>query len=106
MIKIYGHSDDVVCVDRANPDSEEFDSFDRSTILKIGSDKEGLIVTMRYGAHEHSGDTWSAEIEMIEEGTPVPWDISWKVEDGKYTGILSIYCPTDTPIVRIGDGEG
>lgn len=110
MIKIYGYSDDTVYVEResiepASYDAEDFGCFDKPVVLRIGTDKSGMFVTMRYGAHKHSGGTWSTELEMIEEGVPVPWGIFWKVEEGKYTGLLSINCPADTPVVRIGEGS-
>lgn len=94
MLRISGHSDDVVCLegivsdeigDRmvvivGNPDAQE------------GQDAYGIKVKMRYV----NGGVWAATVEPIGEDVKCPWDV--KVEVHKYTSIVTIDCPEGTPV--------
>lgn len=101
MIKISGHSDDIVSLEGCIDD--EIECCSARVRVKIGSpeaspghDAAGVMVTMAYGGTD-SGAVWAATIEPFDDGVPVPWAVS--VEFKAYSPVVRVGCPEGTPIV-------
>lgn len=102
MIEIYGSSDDIVC-HNGNGEWDEIGCYDEDVLLRIGDKKGGLYVEMSYGKGQ--GATWTAKVEQIDEGVPIPWDVSishnMRGEEVGYSVRMKIDCPEGTPFDHV-----
>lgn len=74
MIRIYGASDDLVEIE-GHPDGDEVGCYNSIVIITIGTEDAGCRVIMRY-ADGNRGAVWSAQVEQMDEGVPIPWAIT------------------------------
>lgn len=79
MIKIYGHSDDVVVID--GDVREELGAYDRVRTIKIGGWIGGLEVVTEYGV---TTGVWQLSVRQIDDDVPMP--------------AVVIDCPPGTPV--------
>lgn len=100
MIKIYGHSDDVVCID-----GDSFsDEVSLGRMITIGDEKRGMNVVFKYAAGKKSGAVWRGCVEQIEENIPMfPISVSEAEPSGgpdpcTYSVLFTIDCPIETPV--------
>jgi len=91
MIKIYGHSDDVVVI--MGDITDELGAFDRERVITIGGDGEGLEVTAIYA----KGGTWKFSLRQIDEDVPMPWPVRI-VPAHAYSLAVIVDCPPGTPV--------
>jgi hypothetical protein len=109
MLTMYGGSDDLVELEGIVVD--EISMFGDGVVVTVGDPETGgVLVKWRYA--QGPGSTWSAEINMFDEGVPVPWMVSVKHrikrEEVGYSVVVSIDCPKGTPVswaARNDDGE-
>jgi hypothetical protein len=99
-LKIYGHSDDVVCLE-GRKDFELYNDIDGRLQLMIGNpnpeqnkDSSGVMVTMTYGAEDKA--VWSATVFQLDEDIECPWSVSLTFKG--YSPTVTIDCPDDTPV--------
>lgn len=102
MIRVRGHSDDVLSVDTDGAAGDEFDGNDRTVVILIGTVAGGLVVRATYAPDNREpkngigdGGTWQMAIELIDEDVPIPWRV--RIEAEGYTPIVVVECPDDTP---------
>lgn len=95
MLRIYGHSDDVVVID-----GHLQDEVGPNRAIVIGDGRRGMRVTFRYSASRRSGAVWRGAIEQIDEGVPLfPVEVSEAAAGGQsYSVMFIIDCPDDTPV--------
>jgi hypothetical protein len=104
MLKIYGHSDDLVEIEGVHED--EIGCYDQSVILMVGTESAGVIVEMNY---ENDG-CWSAKLKRVGEGCPIPWNISIVPEQRLdlsegYSIAVKIDCPAGVPVRHLNAEE-
>lgn len=98
MIKIYGHSDDVVVIG-GNYTGETKSGHK----ILIGTLECGLFVSMQY-APSKSGPVWRASIEQINEDILLPWPVTIVNAEpsgyplSTYSVMVIVDCPIDTPV--------
>lgn len=95
MLKISGHSDDIVSLSGLVDD--EIGAYDKPVAIRIGDARGGVIVTMHYAPDKASAAVWRASVEQIDEDVPVPWAIHIK-QDHAYSVAVIVECPAGTPI--------
>ena len=104
-LKIFGCSDDLVEL-RGVVDNE-IGCFDEDVKLRIGTERKGLYVTMKFG--RNNTPTWSMEIEQIDENIPIPWDCllgQYKSHYGNtHSPLIHIDGPARTTVMRMEDGR-
>lgn len=112
MLRIYGHSDDVVIVqDDADLVGNEFSCYSEACALLVGEQEgDGLFVTMTYESEEccvGPGAYWRAQISRIDcgddNGTPLPWPVTIRNprdRETPYSVVVEIDCPGGTPVHR------
>jgi hypothetical protein len=108
MIKIRGHSDDIVSIQGDIYD--EVDCYQKDVLFTIGNPEAtpgqnafGLYVTMRYGSQGNG--VWSAEISPVDEDAPIPWTVVVYAED--YSAVVDINCPKGTAVKwKVRDRKG
>lgn len=89
MLKIYGHSDDIVELDGIV--EESIQALANDVCVKIGDEKAGGIwVYMTYDS------LWTAAVSLIDENIPIPWPVLIK-GDG-HTIVVEIMCPKGTKV--------
>jgi len=91
MIKIYGHSDDVVVID--GDITDELGAFDRERVITIGGEGEGLQITVEYS----NTGTWQFALRQLDEDVPMPWPIR-VVPEHAYSLAVIVDCPPETPV--------
>lgn len=95
MIRIYGHSDDVVVV--KGDVVEELGAFGRRRCITIGGEGEGVEVRAEYAPKNSKGATWQFSINLLDEDVPCPWPIRIETEH-VYSQAVVIDCPPGTPV--------
>ena len=100
MIKIYGCSDDYVCID-----GESFhDEVGPGRMITVGDDVRGMKVTFKYAPSKKSGAVWRGAVEQIEENVPMfPLTVVEAEPRGApdpctYSVLFMIDCPIETPV--------
>ena len=115
IIGIYGHSDDLVEIERV----------DKVTGMPLGADEvtppgsdDGIVGVLNVGGKLrvyciYKGACWSFAPALIEEGFPIPED--WIVmsrsggvplwKNGAYSMLLTIECPDDVRVFLEGAKE-
>lgn len=99
MIRIYGHSDDVVVIDN-HGDLDEAGAFDSSKTITIGGEGEGLQVVAKYG----KAGVWQFTLRQVDEGVDCPWPVRIERQH-EYSLAVVIDCPSGTPIDWKGKGK-
>lgn len=87
-MKIYGASDDIVCVDH-DGEHHEIDCFDEDVAFNIGG---VAVVVMSYAlcaGPVTKGPVWHASIMQVDEGDEFPFDIR-VTADGGYSVTVRI----------------
>lgn len=100
MIKIYGHSDDVVVID--GDIREELGAFNDERVITIGGEGAGLEVVASYG--KGNGGVWQFTLRQVDEDVGVPWSVSITTEH-TYSLAVVIDCPPGTPVDWDGKDE-
>lgn len=104
MLKISGHSDDVVSIEGDIEDEVK----ERQRITVGTPEMGGVIVTMRYGV----GGTavWQASIRQLDEKVVVIWPVRVVTAENGYSVAVEVECPLGTPVmcgkIRWLTGEG
>lgn len=107
MIRIYGASDDYVCIEGPSLTLGEKDWHDEvnpGRMITIGTPERGMYVTFRYAVNKKSGAVWRGCVEQLEEGIPMFPLTVVEAEPGgfpdpkSYSVMFVIDCPNDTPI--------
>ncbi len=100
-LKIYGYSDDVVCVESDEGFSDETVP---GTTITVGDEARGVRVMFKYAAGKFSGPVWRGAIEQISEGAPM-FSVSVDLAEANsypvalsYSVMFTITCPSETPI--------
>jgi hypothetical protein len=96
MIRIYGHSDDCICLDGDIVD--EVGAYDEGRTITIGGEGEGLEVRAEYVG------VWKFTLNQVDADVPVPWPIRVETEHG-YSLAVVIECPPGTPVTWDGDDD-
>lgn len=106
MLRIEGHSDDIVCVSGDGFGSDEISAGDRRVRLTIGHteavpghDARGVVVEMEYGDNGSKTATWGATVRRIDEDIEIPWPVTITAPREGYSPIVVVDCPPDTPVV-------
>lgn len=99
MIRIYGHSDDVVCIDGDVRD--ELGAYDRERTITVGGEGEGLEVTAVYS----DSGTWQFSLRQLDEDVPMPWGVRI-VPEHAYSLAVIVECPPGTPVDFGEEDEG
>jgi len=112
MLKISGHSDDIVeanieletkCSECGHEieeptkavvgdKSDEISAYTQKVLFVIGDDKGGVRVKMFYAA----GGCWAASVGQMAEGVPIPWEV--RIGSHEYTVEVCVDCPNGTPV--------
>lgn len=113
MLKISGHSDDIVCanvsVSRACPDcggevqdglyegtvvekEDEIGAYNQDLIFYVGDEKGAVAIVYGYSAN----GCWFATVGLVDEDIEIPWPVSIKSEG--YAVVVEIDCPIGTPV--------
>jgi len=104
MIEIYGHSDDIVVIERITERGKTTDETTSGKMITIGNETKGVKITMKYAPSKRSGAVWRAGIEQIDEGVPLfPMTIGLAEPSGypdplSYSVKVSIDCPKNTSV--------
>lgn len=100
---IYGHSDDIVCVNPGDPEKEEEYECpeDGEVRITVGHlDPLGVEILMSYGKE---AAVWGAEVRQIGDGVRIPWPVRIKQHnsglDRFYTVEVTVDCPPGTPVM-------
>lgn len=112
VVKFYGSSDDLFCIDGGR--HGEPDEIDQKSSVKIVSGLEvesGLIVTASYSPAGTA--TWAIGISQLEEDKPLPgWPMTWETTADRqrggpagYSVLLSIEIPDDAVMYKV-DKDG
>lgn len=100
MIKIYGHSDDIVCI-KGDIDDEVYPKGKKGeVIVTVGGEGEGVEVVSCYDRH----GCWSFALRLIDEDVPMPWPVRIEVAHS-YSLAVVIDCPPGTPVDWDGKDE-
>ena len=121
MLKIQGHSDDVVCANvklqRECPHcgaeieepasavvggkDDEIDAYEKKVLFVIGDDKGGVRVKMFYAA----GGCWAASVGQMAEDVQIPWEV--RIGSEGYSVVVCVDCPDGTPVkvTKVPAGE-
>jgi hypothetical protein len=97
-LRISGHSDDIVEVKGCGL-HDEISASRGVARVTVGTHAGGIVVTMKYGA----GGTWVATLSQVPDGDrepQVPWPVL--VSSERYSIVIVIDCPDDTPVVWRG----
>lgn len=100
MIKIYGHSDDLVEIEGDIED--ELCAYEDGRIITIGGEGEGVVIRAEY-APEGSAGVWRFSVELVDDGVPCRWKIEIEPKH-EYSQQVVIHCPPGTP-VDFGDQD-
>lgn len=110
-LRFSGYSDDVAyChryIDGKDAGYNDIGAFDRTAIAKVGNDKEGCYVVMRYAPNDVAG-TWAIGISQLDEGIDLPeWarHPTFDNEEDGYTVILILEVPDDVDMKWLEDEE-
>lgn len=110
MIEIYGHSDDIVCVQETGHPIERgirwTDEVGPNQVIRVGSKESGgVFITMFYAPGKKAGPTWAARIQQLDEGIPIPWSVSivdappgGLPDPQSYSVMVRIDCQPDTAV--------
>lgn len=105
MIRIQGHSDDVVVIegDGANGQRfcEELGAYERHRTITVGDPAVGGVRIVAEYDPKHAGlDTtcWRLSVELVEEDKPIPWPVRIETAENLYSPAMVIDCPAGTPI--------
>lgn len=110
MIRIYGHSDDVVCLGESREPMGQGMVWENEIgpgrSIVIGSPEAGgVAVTMFYAPGKTMGATWAARVRQLDEGIEIPWPVTISnapaagLPDPKsYSVLVTIDCPLGTRV--------
>jgi len=95
MLKISGHSDDIINLegivnDEVNGDGANIIVGKQSA--SEGEDAFGIKIKMRYV----KGGVWAATIEPLDDDVKCPWPVSVTIEN--YSAVVAIDCPKGTNV--------
>ncbi len=98
MLKIYGHSDDTLCVEGGPPDCPD----DADTCAADGVHVEvniggQLIVRGFYCVSWNQPGTWCLAVQQVQEDIAIPWAVRIEPEHG-YSCAVLVDCPPETHI--------
>lgn len=107
MLRMYGSSDDLVCVEGVYED--EFQAGDVIVVGQSepaqGSDSQGLLVRFAYAPRWVKTAVWVAELSPMDEGSPIPWRIEMTQSENGYSAQVQVHCPAETPVTVRRDGK-
>lgn len=97
MLKIYGHSDDLVEIegDIRGGKGEEINIIDKPAMVHIGGSK-GIVVQ-----NEYTDGGWETTLRFgadHEDKEPMPWKITVEMSENGYSLATTVDCPPDTDV--------
>lgn len=100
MLKIYGSSDDLVCVEGLYDD--EFREGDVLVVgdreAALGCNAQGMLVRLSYAPDWVGTAIWTAELAPMDDGAPIPWRVEMTQSERGYSAQVLVHCPTGTPV--------
>ena len=98
MLRIYGHSDDLVEIEG---DVNEELNTDNAVLLIGREDDGGLVARVSY-AHNNRAAVWGVSVEPVDEEVPIPWPVGIKLEpEHGYSAVLIVSSPPGTLVRKL-----